>query len=107
MPSSVPGTVMPVEFEQAIADEILVAVKAGTSLAVAAAHADVGPEVPLQWLEENEEFAQAVRKARADLSLLAVGIMRREMKDNPKSAQYLAETIQADMELERLRALTT
>lgn len=73
-------------------------------------HAGLELEVVRQWLrgetEATKKFAAAVNKARADLHLLAVGQLRRNMVDDKAAALYLAQSMEADLELQRLRDLT-
>lgn len=95
------------EFDPLLAAEFLTAIKAGATVEVASAHADLDAQVVRGWLKSNPDFARDVRKARADLQLLATASIRRDVKEDSRSARYLAESIMGDMELERLRELTT
>lgn len=98
-------------FDRAIADTFLVAVRAGATNDVAAAHAGVDLAVVRKWLRggtpKTYEFRKAVDKARADLELLAVGTLRRSMSEDGSAAMYIAELARGESEFERLRALTT
>jgi hypothetical protein len=99
-------------FDKLIANQVLVAVRAGASNELAAQHAGVPVSTVRAWLAKNKPFREDVEKARADLELLALGTVRRAMTDaagepNPAVAQWLAERAHGDAELERLRALTT
>lgn len=99
------------KFDQAIADTFLVAARAGANDEVCALHAGVDPLVAIDWArggtKAKDEFAAALRKARADLQLLAVGVIRRSVTDDVGAARYLADTMAGELELQRLRELTT
>ena len=97
-------------FDQNVADTFLIAVRAGAGDEVAAMHAGVDLAVARDWLRADtpatKKFAASVNKARADLHLLAVGQLRRNMVDDKAAALYLAQSMEADLELQRLRDLT-
>lgn len=97
-------------FDSAAADRFLVAVRAGASNEVAAAHAQLSLDDVRAWLagrsKATEEFRLEVDKARADLELLAVGQVRRQMSEDPNAAQWIAEKVRTETEFERLRRLT-
>jgi hypothetical protein len=98
-------------FNQEIADEFLLAIRAGASNEVAANHAETPIELIREWLKggtpAKEKFRMDVDKARSDIELLAVGHVRRRMTDDPQAAQWVADKVRGDAELERLRRLTT
>lgn len=99
-------------FDRKKADDFLVAVRAGASNDVAAQHAAIPVAVVREWFDRKPDFKEEVEKARADLGLFAVGVVRRDVgrdpdKPNVSAAQWLAEKAAGDAELERLRALTT
>jgi hypothetical protein len=98
-------------FDRAAADRFLVAVRAGVRDEVAAMHAGVSVSTVKHWLKGDTkataDFTATVNKARADLQLLAVGHIRRSMGEDKGAAQFIAATVSADMELARLRELTT
>lgn len=102
---------MAIDFDQDIASEILTATKAGASPEVAAAYADIDVVTARRWMKDPSpaarKWARSIEKARADLQLLAVGSLRRNVQEDPQAARYLAEKMGSDMELERLRELTT
>jgi hypothetical protein len=110
------GTVRWVRFDKSAADDFLVAVRAGASNEVASQHAGVDYQVVRQWLrgatKATEGFRRDVEKARSDLQLLGIGIVRRAAnldpdRPNVTAATWLAEKAAGDAELERLRELTT
>jgi hypothetical protein len=99
-------------FDKAAVEPFLVAVRAGASNELAAQHAGLPVTQVREWLKTNTQFAKDVDKARADLELLAIGTVRRGLTDkdglpNASVAQWLAERVHGDAELERLRDLTT
>jgi hypothetical protein len=98
-------------FDRKRADDFLVAVRAGASNEVASAHAELPLETIRDWLRSGTpskaEFRQQVDKARADLELLAIGNVRRNMSDDPNAAMWMAEKARNEKEFERLRELTT
>ncbi len=98
-------------FDSTAADRYLVAVRAGASNEVAAAHAELDLAVVRVWLNGSSKatasFVRDVNKARADLELLAVGQVRRQMTEDPTAAQWIAEKVKTETEFERLRRLTT
>lgn len=98
-------------FDRATADKFLVAVRAGASNEVAAHHAEVALGTLREWLRgrtaATAAFRTEVDKARADLELLAIGQVRRNMGDDYQAAQYIAEKARNEAEFERLRELTT
>jgi hypothetical protein len=105
-----------VKFDPAKANDVLVAVRAGASNDLAARHAGVDVLVLRQWMKGETKataaFREQVDQARADLSLLGVGIVRRAAnldpdKPNVSAATWLAEKAAGDAELDRLRELTT
>jgi hypothetical protein len=107
---------MPRRFDKQIADTFLVAVRAGASNEAAAHHAGVPVDVTREWMlgktAATAAFRRDVEKARADLQLLGVGIVRRAAnldpdRPNVSAAQWLAEKAAGDAELDRLRELTT
>jgi hypothetical protein len=102
---------MPRRFDSTIAATFLVAIRAGASNEIAAQHTGVDLEVVREWLRggtpAKDQFRMDVEKARADLELLAVGTVRRQMGEDKGAAQWLAEKVRGDAELERLRELTT
>jgi len=98
-------------FDQSKADQVLVAVRAGATDEVASVHAGVPVEAVRDWLKGGtvgtDKFRAAVDKARADLSLLAAGTIRRGIAEDRQAAIYFAERLATDVELQRLRELTT
>lgn len=98
-------------FDKTLADRVLIAVRAGASNEVAAVHAGTEVAIIRDWLKGGtagkDEFKAAAGKARADLQLLAIGSIRRNVTDDTAAAMYIAQSIQGDAELERLRDLTT
>lgn len=94
-------------YDQKTADTFLTAVRAGASNEIAAQHAGVDVDVVRGWFKKRNGFRRDVEKARADLELLAVGQVRRNMGDDKQAAMWLAEKARGDAELERLRDLTT
>jgi len=97
-------------FDQTIADTFLVAVRVGAGDEVAAMYAEVDLATVRVWLRGDtdaaKKFVVAVNKARADLHLLAVGQIRRNIADDKSAALYFAQSMEADLELQRLRDLT-
>ncbi|CAB4198340.1 hypothetical protein UFOVP1313_70 [uncultured Caudovirales phage] len=97
-------------FDKAAADRFLVAVRAGAPDEIAAMHAEVQSETIKTWLrgdtEATAKFAGTVKKARADLHLLAISQVRRNVGEDRASALYVAQSMEADLELQRLRELT-
>jgi hypothetical protein len=98
-------------FDRTTANAFLVAIRAGASNETAAAHADVTLEAIRSWIDGEDadcvRFRRDVDKARADLRLLAVGSLRRQVGEDNGAARYIAEMTHGDAELERLRRLTT
>lgn len=98
-------------FHKPTADRYLVAIRAGASSEVAAAHAGVDVDTVRAWQlgssTAEQQFDLDVKKARADLELLAVGSVRRVIGEDRAAAMWLAERMHGDSELERLRRLTT
>jgi hypothetical protein len=98
-------------FDKGASEQFLVAVRAGARDEAAADHAGVPIETVREWLlgttAQTAAFKKAVDKARADLELLAIGVVRREVVDDKSAAMWMAERVAADRELDRLRRLTT
>jgi head-tail adaptor len=98
-------------FDKPTAEKFLVAIRAGASNENAAQHAEIPLATIREWLKGDTKttaaFRRDVEKARADLELLAIGTVRRNMAENDQNAKWLADKVRGDAELERLRSLTT
>jgi hypothetical protein len=94
-------------YNEAQATTIVTAVAAGASNQLAAHHVGIPLPDLYAWMDEKPEFAARIDRARADLELLAIGSIRRNVSEDPKAAQWVAERTYGDAELERLRQLTT
>jgi hypothetical protein len=96
---------MAVRFDRGKADQYLTAVRAGARDDVAAAFAGIDDKTARAW-RRRRDFGAEVDKARADLAVLAVGTVRRDVGTDQRAARFFVETLAADSELDRLRALT-
>jgi hypothetical protein len=74
-------------------------------------YAEVSLTTIRDWLrgetKTTAQFKKDVEKARADLQLLAVGNLRRVIGEDKGAAMYVAQSVAASVELDRLRELTT
>jgi hypothetical protein len=98
-------------FNSEAAEDVLEAIRLGSSIEVAAAHANLPLQTVRDWYAggtpAKDEFRAQVDKARATLEMLAVGHVRRNMDENPAAAMQIAERVKGEAEFERLRELTT
>jgi hypothetical protein len=99
------------KFDTTAAASYLVAVRAGVNDDIAALHAGVSLDTIRSWLRggspAKDKFRKDAEKARADLQLLAVGHLRRQIGEDRGAAMFIAQAVQGDLELQRLRELTT
>jgi hypothetical protein len=98
-------------FDSNAAHDFLIAVRAGVVDEIAAKHAGTPIATIRDWLrgetQATAKFKRDVEKARADLQLLAVGHLRRQIGEDKGAAMFIAQSVAADVELSRLRELTT
>lgn len=83
------------------------AIKLGAEESVAAHHADADLRDIRRWERERPEFKAEVKRARAELGLMASGRVVRASADTWNAAAYVAAQTTADIHLARLRELTT
>ena len=89
----------PEKLSDEVQKKICDALSAGNRLAVAAEYADVSRATAYRWRKLGEDgvdaryvaFAEAVRQAEARGEVHAVGIVRRELPNDVRAAQWLLE----------------
>lgn len=95
-----------VRFNRAQADLYLEAVGKGSRHEVAAEYAGADPAAVMSW-RERKDFGAEVRSARAGVQVRVSNAILGTIDDDRAAAQWLAGSLAADAELERLRDLTT